>query len=207
MGKTTGETQTAQFVSEIDVTSHRKMEYRADPMFIKRWSPRAMTGEAITDQELFTMLEAAKWAPSSYNNQPWRFYYAKRDTAGFSKLFDLMIEFNQSWTKNAGVLLVAVSRKTFEYNGKPARTHSYDCGAAWGYLALQGSLLGLVVHGMQGFDYDKAMETLGLSDEYQVEAMAAIGRPGDKNQLPTEMQERELPSDRKVLKDIAIEVT
>ncbi|OHB44233.1 MAG: nitroreductase [Planctomycetes bacterium GWC2_49_10] len=197
----------AKLVSQIDVTAHRKMEYPAEVLFVRRWSPRAMSGEEISDKELFTLFEAAKWAPSSYNNQPWRFHYAKRNTPGWEKLYGLMVEFNQQWTKNAAVLIVMVSKKTFDRNGKPARTHSFDSGTAWGYLALQASLMGLFAHGMQGFDYDKAKEVLGLTDEYQVEAMAAVGRAGDITQLPDEMKEQELPSTRKSVAQISIAVT
>ncbi|GIX46372.1 MAG: hypothetical protein KatS3mg131_0583 [Candidatus Tectimicrobiota bacterium] len=91
---------------------------------------------------------------------------------------------NQLWAKNAAVLIVVVSKNTLDRDGSPARTHSYDAGAAWQNLALQGSLLGLVVHGMQGFDYDRAREVLGVPPGYTVEAMIAVGRPGNKAELP-----------------------
>lgn len=183
----------------------RKPEYPIHKLFTDRWSPRAMSGEPITDEELMTLFEAARWAPSSYNNQPWRFIYAKRDTPHWDHLFDLMGEFNQSWTKNAAVLVVVISHKVFEYDGKPARTHSFDAGAAWENLALQGTLMGLVVHGMQGFDYDKAAKGLNIPDDYKVEAMIAIGRPGKKQDLSEELQKREEPSDRKPVSEFVFE--
>jgi hypothetical protein len=103
------------------------------------------------------------------------------------------------------VLIVILSKKTFDYNNKPAITHSFDAGAAWENLALQGSINGLVIHGMQGFDYDKARKVLNVPLEYDVEAMAAIGKPGRKENLPKELQEKEVPSGRKNISEIAFE--
>jgi len=164
-----------------------------------------MSGETVTEEELNALFEAARWAPSAYNNQPWRFLYARRDTANWNLFFDLLVEPNKVWCKNAGALLVILSKTTFDFNGKPSRTHSYDAGAAWGYFALQGSASGLVVHGMQGFDYDRARTVLAVPDDYQVEAMAAVGRPGRKEDLPEDLQKREAPSDRKKVDRIAWE--
>ena len=189
----------------IKASTVRKADHSIDKLFLDRWSPRAMSGEAISDADLRVLFEAARWAPSSYNSQPWRMLYARRDTPQWPLLFDLMVEFNQSWTKNAAALVLFVSRETFEHNGKPAPTHSFDCGAAWMSLALQGELKGCVVHGMQGFDYDRAKTALGIPDGYRVEAMAAIGKPAPKESLPKEMQAREVPSDRKPLAEILCE--
>ena len=129
-------------------------------------------------EELMQLFEAARWASSSYNGQPWRFLYAEPHGADWQKFLGLLIEFNQKWCAAAAALVVVVSRTTFEMNGKPSATHAYDCGSAWGYLALQGSLQGLVVHGMQGFDYDRARSELNVPVDHEVLAMAAIGKPG-----------------------------
>ena len=185
----------------------RKQEYMVDPIFVRRWSPRALSGEEIGEKELMSLFEAARWAPSSYNNQSWRFIYARRSTSSWDRLFDLMGGFNQSWAKNAAALVVIISKNTFDYNGKPARTHSYDTGAAWENLALQASKHGLIAHGMEGFDYDKAKTELNIPEGYTVEAMAAIGKPGKKEDLPKELQEREVPSSRKKISEIASEGT
>ena len=185
--------------------NNRVVDHSVLPIFPQRWSPRAMSGETVTEEELNTLFEAARWAPSAYNNQPWRFLYARRDTADWNLFFDLLVEPNKVWCKNAGALLVILSKTTFDFNGKPSRTHSYDAGAAWGYFALQGSASGLVVHGMQGFDYDRARTVLAVPDDYQVEAMAAVGRPGRKEDLPEDLQKREAPSDRKKVDRIAWE--
>ena len=185
-----------------EILEHRKPGNPINPLIQNRWSPRSMTGEEITDQELMSLFEAARWAPSSYNGQPWRFLYAKRNTPEWQLFHNLMIDFNKEWTKNAAVLLVVISRTTFEHNNKPSRTHSYDTGSAWMSLALEGSSRGLVVHGMEGFDYDKARKELEIPEGYQVEAMAAIGKRAPKEKLPPEMQKREFPSARKELNTI-----
>ena len=183
----------------------RMPDHAIEPFFIDRWSPRAMSGEAITREELSRMLEAARWAMSSMNNQPWRFLYALRNTPFWEQFFGLLTPNNQAWCKNAAALIVVVSKKTFDHSGKPSRTHSYDTGAAWYSFALQGTMMGLVVHGMQGFDYDRAARELGVTDEYQVEAMAAVGRPGNREDLPPTLQERETPSQRKKVEEFAFE--
>lgn len=183
----------------------RRSEYPVNKIFINRWSPRAMSGALVTDEELMTLFEAAKWAPSSYNAQPWRFIYGKKGTAYWDALFDLLVPFNQSWAKNAGALVLIVSRKSYEHNGQPSRTHSFDTGAAWGYFALQGSINGLVVHGMSGFDYPKAKATLNIPDDYQIEAMVAVGKSVIRRSLPTDLQAGELPSGRKKIEQFASE--
>ena len=183
----------------------RIAKYKVEDLIINRWSPRAMSGEPISNDELMSLFEAARWAPSSYNNQPWRFVYARRNTQYWDTFFNLMVEFNQSWAKNAAVLIVVVSHNTFESNNKPARTHSFDAGAAWQNLALQGTANGLVVHGMEGFDYDRAHKDLNIPDGYTVEAMVAVGKPGKTEDLPQDLQEREAPSDRKHIKEFVSE--
>ncbi|MFA5306122.1 MAG: nitroreductase family protein [Candidatus Babeliales bacterium] len=181
----------------------RTSSYKINKLFLDRWSPRAMSGEAISDEQLMTLFEAARWAPSSYNNQPWRFVYATKNSPYWPSFFDLMVPFNQSWTNNAAALVVILSRRKFEYNNEPSRTHSFDTGSAWMSLALQGSLMGLVVHGMEGFDYDKAHKLVQASDDYVVEAMCALGKPGRVQDLLPELQKKEEISDRRPLAEIA----
>jgi nitroreductase len=188
----------------MNIYEFRKPEQDVNEIFLNRWSPRAMSGEEIGEAALFSLFEAARWAPSSNNNQPWRFLYSRRNTPYWAAFFNLLTESNQIWAKNAAVLIVVISKTTFDSN-KPARTHSYDAGAAWGSLALQGSQNGLVVHGMQGFDYDKAKDVLQIPDDYQVEAMIAVGKMGNKEELPAYLQEREFPSTRKTISAIVME--
>ena len=176
----------------------RQAEHPVEEVFVDRWSPRAMSGEELTGEELLTLVEASRWAPSSMNNQPWRMLYATRSSRHWPLFFDLLVDSNKAWCDRAAALLVVISKTIFE-NGKPCRTHSYDSGAAWMSLALQGSMMGLVVHGMQGFDYERARLALGIPEEFQVEAMAAIGRLGQIEELPEQLQHRETPSGRRSL--------
>ncbi|HET6461795.1 MAG TPA: nitroreductase family protein [Syntrophales bacterium] len=189
----------------MDISDFRKPDFDIDTFFLNRWSPRSMSGDEIGRDILFSLFEAARWAPSSNNNQPWRFIYACKNTDYWPIFFDLLTEQNKLWAKNAAVLIVVISKKTFDYNEKPARTHSYDTGAAWENFALQGSLKALVVHGMQGFDYDKARRTLNIPDVFQVEAMIAVGKHGKNEDLPEVLREREIPSPRKNLSEIVME--
>lgn len=189
----------------IKGSEKRVADHAIDSLFLDRWSPRAMTGEPIAQEELLTLFEAARWAPSSYNYQPWRFLFARRDTEHWQTFFDLMGEFNQSWTKTAAVLVVFISRTHFDFNGEPAPTHSFDTGAAWENLALQGGLKGLVVHGMQGFDYERARIALNVPEGFQVEAMCAIGKPAEPGTLSEDLQAKEAPSDRRPLEQTICE--
>jgi len=182
----------------IKGSQKRAIDHDVASLFVDRWSPRAMSGDGITEAELMTLFEAARWAPSSMNNQPWRVMFARRTSPHWPLFFDLLADANKVWCQRAAALLVFVSKSTFE-NGKPCRTHTYDTGAAWMSLALQGSMRGYVVHGMQGFDYERARETLQIPEEYQVEAMAAVGLPGPMAELSEALQARETPSERRPL--------
>lgn len=164
-----------------------------------------MMPEELDDDTIMSLFEAARWAPSSYNNQPWRFIYAKRNTKYWNNLFDLLVESNKVWAKNAALLVVVISNKRFEYNGKLSVTHQYDAGAAWENLALEATSRGLVAHGMQGFDYKKAREDLKIPEDFDVMAMIAIGKRGLKENLPSNLQEKENPNDRKPLNEIIME--
>jgi len=183
----------------------RKPAYPINPLILNRWSPRSMTGQELGDDDIMSLFEAARWAPSSFNNQPWRFIYAKRNTEHWDRLFNLLVDANKIWAKNAALLVVVISRKNFEYNEKLARTHQFDAGSAWENMALEASSRGFVAHGMQGFDYEKSRETLGIPPDFEVMAMIAIGKKGPKENLPPELQEKEKPNDRKPLKDIIME--
>ncbi|HXW12192.1 MAG TPA: nitroreductase family protein [Nitrososphaeraceae archaeon] len=190
-------------VSKTDES--RKSTYPINPLILNRWSPRAMTGGDLDNEEIMPLFEAARWAPSSYNNQPWRFIYAKRNTEHWDRLFNLLADGNKTWAKNSALLVVVISRKNFEYNEKPARTYQYDAGSAWENLALEAFSRGLVAHGMQGFDYEKARFELEIPSDFEVMAMIAIGKKGPRESLPTDLQEKERLTDRKPLKDIVME--
>ena len=187
-------------------TQTRQSTYNINPLILNRWSPRSMTDEELDDDTIMSLFEAARWAPSSYNNQQWKFIYAKRNTPQhWNKLFNLLAEPNKAWTKNAALLVVVISGKNFEYNEKYSITHQYDTGAAWENLALEASSRGLVAHGMQGFDYEKARISLEIPANFDVMAMIAIGKKGQKENLPLQLQEKEYPNDRKPLNEIIME--
>jgi nitroreductase len=188
-------------------TQIRQSTYEINPLILNRWSPRSMTGEELDEDIMMSLFEAARWAPSSYNNQPWRFIYAKRNTRYWNKLFNLLAEPNKAWTKNAALLVVVVSRKNFEHNEKYSITHQYDAGAAWENLALEASSRGLVTHGMQGFDYEECRIDLEIPDNFDVMSMVAIGKKGPKENLPSELQNKEFPNNRKPLNEIVMEGT
>jgi nitroreductase len=131
--------------------------------------------------------------------------FARRETPHWDLFFHLLVEFNQHWAKNAAALVVVLSKKNFEYNGKPSATHRFDTGAAWQNLALEASARGLVAHGMEGFDYEQARKILAIPEEYDIEAMITIGKPGNTTDLPPDLQTREIPSDRRPLNEIVFE--
>ncbi len=179
------------------VEDHRSPDHPIEPLIWQRWSPRAMSGEPVAEADLLACFEAARWAPSTYNEQEWRFLFARRGEDQWPHFFDLLAGANQAWAKNAGVLVVVLAAKTFARNGKPNPVHLYDVGAAWQNAALQATALGLVAHGMSGFDYERAAKDLGVPDDFAVAAMFALGHPGDPNELPEDYQEIEKPSGRR----------
>lgn len=184
----------------------RESAYPIHQVFMDRWSPRAMSGEPISYKELFTIFEAARWAPSSYNNQPWRFIFAKRGTPHWEKFLALLDELNRVWAQRADVLVIIASKTTFDANAKPSKTHSFDAGAAWQNMALQATFMdNIVTHPLEGFDYHNAAIVADVSDGYDVQAMVAIGRPGTITDLPEQLQEKEQPNDRKMMQDIVFE--
>ena len=185
----------------IKGSEKRKADHPIESLLLDRWSPRAMSGEEIPEAELLRLFEAARWAPSSFNAQQWHALYARRSSAHWPTFLGLLVEGNKAWAKNAAALVVFISRETFEHNGKPSVSHSYDCGAAWENFALQGFSQGFVVHGMEGFDYDRARTELKIPDGFRVEAMAAVGKPGPKETLPEKLQSKESPNDRRKLSD------
>jgi nitroreductase len=151
------------------------------------------------------MFEAAKWAPSSMNAQPWRILYAKHGSEHWPHFFDGLMPGNQAWAKNAAVLVLFLSKKTLDHNGAPSPTHSFDAGAAWQNFALQGWLKGYAVHGMRGFDADLVRRSLDVPDGFHLEAMAAVGHPAPKETLAEQYQLRETPSARRSVHDTARE--
>lgn len=186
-------------------SNHRESQYPIEALFLDRWSPRAFTGEVIAEDQLLTILDAAHWAPSSANQQPWRFIYALKGSEHFETLLGLLNESNQEWAKNASALLFVVSRGFSGdiSEGRKSYTHSFDSGTAWGYFAIQAQLSGFHAHGMGGIKHEEIMQTFAIPEGYRVEAGIALGRLADKSVLSERNQEREFPSQRKALSEVA----
>jgi len=184
----------------------RKTDFnKMDRMFIERWSPRAFLSDAVEEEDIKTLFEAARWSPSCFNEQPWRFVYAHRSD-DLKKFRSILTEKNQRWANNAPLLVLVFSKKSFAHNGKLNRWADFDAGAAWMALTLQANKLGLYAHGMAGFSADKAYEVSGMNpDEYNAICAIAIGRHDDPASLPDDLRQREVPSDRKRMDEIAFE--
>jgi nitroreductase len=184
------------------MSNARTPDYPISQQFIDRWSPRAFADRAVTEEQVLTVLEAARWAPSASNLQPWRFIYGVRGEAEFDTLLSLLVPFNEGWAKHAGALVVIASVTTFDGSRQNA-THSFDAGSAFMSLSLQAHDMGLVAHGMAGIDYEKAPLVLHLPDNLKINAAVAIGYQGDPATLPESLQGRETPSQRLPLAEIA----
>lgn len=179
--------------------TERTADYPILPMFTERWSPRAFDARTIREEQLCVLFEAARWAPSSLNVQPWRFAYALRGDEHWEDFVSALVPANQAWAASAAVLVFVISATQMEYKGQmtPNGTHSFDAGSAWMSLALQAHAMGLITHGMAGFDREAANKALNVGDGFHVNAAVAIGYQGDKASLPESYREREIPSDRR----------
>jgi nitroreductase len=191
------------------MTQVRQPDHPINSLFVDRWSPRAFTGEPIAEPMLLSLLEAARWAPSAYNAQPWRFIYARRETASWQPIFDALVEFNQGWAQRAAALVVIVSARQTVFPGQtdaaPNAWHSFDAGAAWASIAFQATLAGWSAHGMAGFDADRLRKAAGIPDTYALETVLAIGKQGDKALLAEGLRAREMPNGRLPLTQLAAE--
>jgi len=193
----------------MEIANPRTADHDVEPMFLERWSPRAFTPEAMPHEVLMRLFEAARWAPSAFNGQPWRFVYAHRDTAQWEQLFAILIPYNQAWVARASVLMFIVSdrfRRAAGREPQPVYSHSFDAGAAWVSLALQARAMGWAAHGMSGFDVQLAYQRLEIPEpEYRIEAAIAVGKPTDKNVLEERYRSGEVPSPRKAVGSFAFE--
>lgn len=187
-----------------EVESARQPDAPVDAAILERWSPRAFSDRAVEPEKLDAVFEAARWAASSYNEQPWRFLLA-RSPQDLKKFNDFLLPANQTWAKDAPILILVLAKKTFSHNGKPNRTHQFCTGASAAYLTLACTQQGLIAHGMGGFDPDMARASLGIPTDFELMAVFAIGYHGDKSQLPEDVQEREFPSGRRPARDSIME--
>ncbi|MEA3032285.1 MAG: hypothetical protein QOH86_301 [Sphingomonadales bacterium] len=183
----------------------RSPDHRVEPLFLQRWSPRAFDGSEIPDADLMSLFEAARWAPSAFNSQPWLFLYAKRGDENWERFLSLLIPWNQSWAHSASVLIYILSDSTPSTDKagrpQPSHSHSFDSGAAWACLALQATKMGYHAHGMSGIQLDKAREALRVPERYRIEAAAVVGRIGDPAMLDEKLRAREAPSGRKAVEE------
>jgi len=181
---------------------NRDFDYDVLPEIKTRWSPRAFDpNRPVADEDLSAIFEAARYAPSCFNEQPWLFLVS-RDEETRNKIFDCLTESNQKWAKNAPVLAIMMGKSTFAHNQKNNRWHQFDTGTSWGYLTLEAERRGLITHGMGGFSVDKVRETFKVPEEITIIAALAIGYYGDKDQLPAELKAREFPQPRKPLAEM-----
>jgi len=187
------------------MTTNRQAHPRIHKLFVDRWSPRSFDTTEMPQEDLDVILEAAAWAPSAYNYQPWKFLYARRDDVNWDRFLSLLIPFNAGWAKDASILVFVVSdTKMGEGDDAQANhSHSFDAGAAWAHMALQATLMGYHAHGMTGIEFDKARAELGIPEGFRLEAAIAIGRRDVPERLPEGLREREVPSDRKPVDEIA----
>jgi nitroreductase len=187
----------------------RTAENSVNPIFVERWSPRAYDGSDVTEAELKTLFEAARWAPSAYNAQPWRFIYARRGTPAWQTFLDTLIPYNRGWAQHASALVFAVSAQKFVPPGKAEAIstgfQSYDTGAAVAYLALQASLSGLSAHIIAGYDKEAVQKALAIPADFRIESAIVIGRKGEASALPSELQSREAPTPRQPLDGLIAE--
>jgi len=183
----------------------RTPEAEVDSMFLDRWSPRAFVDEPIPEHQIRSLFEAARWAPSCYNEQPWLFVYAvSRDDR--ERFATALVEKNRLWASRAPLLIFVLARRNFAATGKPNRHSAFDAGAAWMAFALQARKLGLFAHGMAGFDQEKAYDILGVPrEEFEVMAAVAVGRRGDGSHLPEDLAAKEAPNTRKPLAEVALQ--
>jgi len=185
------------------VKNQRAPEVEVDAMFVDRWSPRSFDPTPLNEEQVVALFEAARWAPSCYNEQPWLFCYAVTEEER-QRYLGALVEKNRDWAQHAPLLLFVVTRKAFKGSGKANRHAVFDAGAAWVSLAFQARRLGLHAHAMAGFSVERALEILALdAAEYEVMAAVAVGRRTEPDNLSEALAAIEHPNERKPLCDVA----
>ncbi|SET53218.1 Nitroreductase [Salinibacillus kushneri] len=184
-------------MSTKEMKQQRQADYDIDSIYLDRWSPRSFSEKEVPEEILMSVFEAARWAPSAMNMQPWRFIIA-RNQEDREKFHSFIMEGNLKWCKKAPVLAVIISNKE---DG----SHAFDTGTAWGYMSLEAWKKGLITHPMGGFHKDKAREVLNIPEEYDIQALIAIGYQGEKEDLPEDLQKREQRSERRPVKESVFE--
>ena len=186
----------------IDKLKHAPDVSGVQELIRQRWSPRAFSDKEIPADDLKTLFEAARWAASSSNEQPWRFLVGRRGDETYKKIFNALVPGNQSWAKSAPVLVLSVAKKTFTEKGTPNRHALHDTGAATANLFLQATALGLHTHSMAGFDPEQARASFAIPSDYEIGAVTAIGYFGDPAGLPEHLHKIEVsPRQRKPVEE------
>jgi nitroreductase len=187
----------------LEKSKHAPAVPGVDDLFLRRWSPRAFSSKDVSAVDLKALFEAARWAASSSNEQPWRFLVGRKGDSTYKKIFDALVPFNQTWAGHAPVLLFAVGKKTGGKEGKPNAYHLHDTGAANATLLLQAAAAGMHAHSMAGFDRDLLRASFAIPTDYELAAVTAVGYLGDPDSLTDTLKERELaPRERKPLSEI-----
>jgi nitroreductase len=182
-------------------------EHPIHPLIATRRSPRAFASASVEPETLACLMEAARWAPSSMNEQPWSFIVATRaNQSNFDRLLGCLVEFNVQWAQHAPLLLLSVARLTFESTGEPNRHAFHDVGQAIANLTFQATVSGLLVHQIAGFDVVKARREFSIPQDYEPVAAAAIGYPGNPGELSEKLRKRDArPRERKPLTSFVFE--
>lgn len=181
-------------MTDIKALNLRKPDYPIDPLFVNRWSPRSFLEKPVPEHILMKLFEAARWAPSAFNHQPWRFIVLQSEEDR-ENIYPCISTNNLAWCKKAPVLVMIISDTT--RNDSFNYSHAFDTGAAWAQFALAASLEGLVTHPMTGFDFDQARKILNIPETFALQALVAVGYQGPAEALPEHLQEREKPNDRR----------
>jgi nitroreductase len=169
----------------------------------KRWSPRSFSKERISRADIYHILEAARYAPSCFNEQPWRFLIADTEH-NLTKMRSILYEKNQIWANNAPVLVLICAEKTFAENGKDNYWHMFDAGTSWGFLSLEAHRMGLITHAMGGFSRKKTREAFQIPENLDIITVVAIGKMGDPSMLPEDLSKEEFPKMRKELEELLL---
>lgn len=188
---------------------HAKTEHPVQDFIARRWSPYGFADREISEADLRSLFEAARWAASSFNEQPWSYIVAtKAQETEFARLLSCLVEANQNWAKAAPVLALSVATLHFKRNGKPNRVAIHDLGLATGNLVAEATARGLSVHQMGGILPDRAREIYGIPDGSEAVTGMAIGYAGDPDSLPEEIRERDLaPRERQPQREFVFRAT
>lgn len=185
-------------LQEIEKLKHAPRFGGVLDVILNRWSPRAYSNKQVPAEILKEVFEAARWAASSYNEQPWRFLVGRRGDETYKKILESLVEFNQGWAKSAPVLILSAAKKTFSHSGEANKFGLHDTGAATAYIALQLTALGLHMHSMAGLDPDKARRAFNIPDDFEIGAATALGYLGDPETLPDQLKQQDTsPRQRK----------